>query len=179
MIPAGLTDSNLEFFAHGRELFSLQSGNRYQFPDMPAEHLIFLQQTLDEDTVAQETLATVPEDEKLRIYGICRFGGCNSIPDSTDGECTDQSEYFDCGIRGRCEYEGKRCKEVVTYQGVITLRQLQIMILVSRGLLNKEIADQLNISEHTVANHMANIFVKIGGRNRVDISNFIKEKGIE
>ena len=178
MIPSGLTDSNLEFFAHGRELFSLQNGNRYHYPDMPAEHLEFLQQTLELDTTGLETLNDVPEEDKIRVYGICRFGGCNATPDSSDGECIDKSEYFDCGIRGRCQFEGKRCKELSTVNGILSFRQLQIMILVASGHINKEIADRLHISENTVANHLANIHQKIGGRTRVDITAFVKERSI-
>jgi DNA-binding CsgD family transcriptional regulator len=178
MIPAGLTDNNLEFFSLNGELYSLSNGIRHQIPECPVEHLQFLQNQLDADPIAQETLTNVPDDHKLKVYGICRFGACNSTPDGVDNNCIDKTEYFDCGIRGRCEFEGKRCKELVTDAGVLSFRQLQIMILVSRGLLNKEIADQLNISENTVANHLANIHPKIGGRTRVDIATFVKERDI-
>jgi DNA-binding NarL/FixJ family response regulator len=52
------------------------------------------------------------------------------------------------------------------------------MKYVSKGMLNKEISDNACICENTVATHIQNIIVKIGGRNRVDIANFIKERGI-
>lgn len=178
MIPSGLTDNNLEFFSLNGELYSLSNGIRYQFPKCPSDHARFLQIQLDADTIARETLTNIPDDQKLKVYGICRFGACNSTPDGVDNNCIDKTEYFDCGIRGRCEYEGKRCKELVTDAGVISSRQLQIMILVSRGMLSKEIANQLNISENTVANHLANIHQKIGGRTRVDIATFVKERDI-
>lgn len=178
MIPAGLTDNNIEFFAVGRELYSIQDGKRFQYPDIPQKHAMFLIQELEADPIAQETLVSIPDEDKIRVYGICRFGACNATPDFTESECTDNNEYFDCGIRGRCEFEGKRCKELVIDSGILSFRQLQIMILVANGKINKEIADILHISENTVANHMVNIHQKIGGRTRVDIATFIKERGI-
>lgn len=178
MIPAGLIDNNIEFFAKGNKLFSIQSGIRYEFPHMPEEHITFLQNELDNDEAALETFTSTPTEDILRIYGICRFGGCNHLPDVSEGECTDVSEYYDCGIRGRCMYEGLRCKELVTKKGIISFRQLQVVILIAAGKLNKEIAGELDISENTVANHLVNIQQKIEGRTRVDIATFAKERGI-
>lgn len=178
MIPAGIIDNNVEFFAHNNALYSLQNGQRRQFPNMPEEHLQFLETQFCKDVIGRATVQHLLVDDQLRIYSICRFGGCNDIPDNTDGECTDDKEYFNCGFRGSCKYEGIRCKEVAAVGGVISPRQLEIMKLVSIGLYNKEIADRLSISENTVANHLANIFDKIGDRSRVTISNFIKERGI-
>lgn len=178
MIPAGLTDQNTEFFASGGKLYSLSDGLRFQYPAMPARHINFLKAEMEKDPKALNTLQDFNEADKIMVFGICRFGGCNATPDLTDGECTDPQEYYNCGIRGKCRYEGIRCKEIVTGEGIISPRQLEIMIMVSNGLLNKEIADRLDISENTVHNHIANIITKIGGRNRVDIAAFIKERGI-
>lgn len=179
MIPAGLIDSNIEFFSQDGELFSIQDGKRYQFPHMPVNHLQFLEQVYREDISGQKTVEHLILNDRLKVYGICRFGGCNSTPDANaDLDCMDNAEYFDCGIRGNCPHEGKRCKEIVAERGVISPRQLEIMKLVAAGLFNKEIADRLQISENTVANHLANIFDKLGDRSRVVITSFIKERGI-
>lgn len=179
MIPSGLLDSNIEFFSQDGELFSIQDGTRYQFPHMPVKHLDFLEQVYLDDTTGQKTVEHLIPTNRVKVYSICRFGGCNSTPDATSvGDCMDNAEYFDCGIRGNCPHEGKRCKEIVAERGVISPRQLEIMKLVAEGLFNKEIADRLQISENTVANHLANIFDKLGDRSRVVITSFIKERGI-
>ena len=48
----------------------------------------------------------------------------------------------------------------------LSLREKELVKLVKLGLRNKEIADQLNISEVTVKSHLTNIFRKLGVRNR-------------
>lgn len=179
MIPSGLTDKNIEFFSVNGELYSISNGFRYQFPEMPYDHVEFLSEQFHLDEIGQSTVEHLAEYDRLKTYSICRFGACNSTPDaSPTGDIVDSHEYFNCGIRGKCPHEGKRCKEIVADNGVISHRQLEIMKLVASGLYNKEIADQLNISENTVANHLANIFDKLGDRSRVVITSFVKERGI-
>lgn len=43
----------------------------------------------------------------------------------------------------------------------LTKRELEVLVQVASGMLNKEIATSLNISERTVKNHMSSIFKKI------------------
>ncbi len=54
----------------------------------------------------------------------------------------------------------------------LTKRELQVLIHVSNGMFNKEIANSLNISERTVKNHVSNIFKKIGVNDRTQAAVF-------
>jgi DNA-binding NarL/FixJ family response regulator len=49
---------------------------------------------------------------------------------------------------------------------VLTKREVEILDLVERGLPNKSIANQLNLSDYTVKVHMHNIITKLGVQNR-------------
>jgi DNA-binding NarL/FixJ family response regulator len=51
-------------------------------------------------------------------------------------------------------------------KAVLTIRQQQLMALVAKGLTNKEIASQLNLSEYTIRNHIHRIMkqVEVGSR---------------
>jgi DNA-binding CsgD family transcriptional regulator len=49
---------------------------------------------------------------------------------------------------------------------VLTGRELQIAMLVADGLVNKEIADRLRISEWTVCTHVRRIYSKLGVSTR-------------
>ena len=45
---------------------------------------------------------------------------------------------------------------------VLSAREVEVLVLVAKGLLNKEIADKLNISLTTVITHRKNIVEKLG-----------------
>jgi two-component system nitrate/nitrite response regulator NarL len=48
-------------------------------------------------------------------------------------------------------------------------RELAVVQLVAEGLGNREIAQQMKISEHTVKNHLFRIYAKLGVSSRLDI----------
>jgi LuxR family maltose regulon positive regulatory protein len=49
----------------------------------------------------------------------------------------------------------------------LTTREAQLMAHLARGLVNKQIAYELGVSETTIKFHMRNIYRKLGARNRV------------
>ena len=54
----------------------------------------------------------------------------------------------------------------------LTSRELEVLIQVANGMINKEIATTLNISERTVKNHISNIFKKIEVSDRTQAAVF-------
>ncbi len=56
-------------------------------------------------------------------------------------------------------------------------REMEIVRLLARGLSNREIADQLVITEGTVKNHVSNILSKMGVRDRTQAVLKAKENG--
>jgi DNA-binding CsgD family transcriptional regulator len=57
----------------------------------------------------------------------------------------------------------------------LTTRELEVLRLVATGTSNKEIASALVISEHTVARHVHNIFIKLGVQSRTAAGAFAFE----
>ena len=55
---------------------------------------------------------------------------------------------------------------------LLTSRELEVLTQVANGMFNKEIANNLNISERTVKNHIANIFKKIDVSDRTQAAVF-------
>jgi len=53
-------------------------------------------------------------------------------------------------------------------------REAEIAKLVSNGYTNKEVAEILKITPHTVRNHLYHIYQKLGVRNRVELLNDIE-----
>jgi DNA-binding NarL/FixJ family response regulator len=54
----------------------------------------------------------------------------------------------------------------------LTLREVDVLRLLARGLSNKEIAQRLVISPKTVGNHIEHIYEKIGASTRAAASLF-------
>lgn len=62
----------------------------------------------------------------------------------------------------------------------LTRRELEVLILVARGMFNKEIGEAMNISERTVKNHISSIFKKIDVADRTQAAVFaIKNNLVE
>ncbi len=54
-------------------------------------------------------------------------------------------------------------------------RERQVAVLLSEGLMNKVIADRLDIAERTVQVHRANVCQKLGVRNAVGVSQILTQ----
>ena len=57
-------------------------------------------------------------------------------------------------------------------EGGLTAREAQVLEHLADGASNKDIARVLGLSIHTVERHVANIYVKIGARNRADATGY-------
>ena len=60
----------------------------------------------------------------------------------------------------------------------LTLRELEVLILLVAGRSNPEIADALFISRRTVTTHVTNIFAKLGVSNRVEATTTAQRLGL-
>jgi two-component system response regulator DegU len=56
-------------------------------------------------------------------------------------------------------------------------RELEVLALVARGLTNRQIAQELFLSEKTVKNHVTNIMRKLDASSRTEASVMAKENG--
>lgn len=54
---------------------------------------------------------------------------------------------------------------------ILTKRELEVTHLMSQGNSTKEIARLLNISNHTIADYMKSIYIKLGVKNRISAIN--------
>jgi DNA-binding NarL/FixJ family response regulator len=63
------------------------------------------------------------------------------------------------------------------HAALLTRQERKIIQLVAEGARNKEIADSLNISAHTVKAHLSTIFRKTQARNRVELLRWYQQSG--
>jgi DNA-binding NarL/FixJ family response regulator len=60
----------------------------------------------------------------------------------------------------------------------LTERESEVLLLICQELTLKEIADRMNISEHTARNHRVNLMEKIGVKNTVGLVKYAYESGL-
>jgi DNA-binding NarL/FixJ family response regulator len=54
-------------------------------------------------------------------------------------------------------------------------RELEVLDLARHGLTNRDIAERLSLSHHTIARHLANARAKLGAANRAEAAAKFEE----
>ncbi len=60
----------------------------------------------------------------------------------------------------------------------ISKRELEVLELIAQGLSNREIAEKLFLSPHTVKSHSSSLFIKLNARRRTEAIKKAKELGV-
>lgn len=63
-------------------------------------------------------------------------------------------------------------------QSELTHRELEVLRLIARGATNREIAEQLVVSEGTVKNHVSNILSRLGLRARTEAAIYARDHNL-
>ena len=88
-------------------------------------------------------------------------------------------KYFCSYVLNVLMKQNTEIKESNNYVGIqrLTERELEITKLVAAGKKNKEIAEELNVSPHTIHTHRKNILKKLGVSSALELSIYVKEAG--
>jgi FixJ family two-component response regulator len=79
--------------------------------------------------------------------------------------------------RARWEQEIKIRETRIRFEA-LSLREQEVMTLVTAGLMNKQVAAQINISEITVKFHRRNVMKKLGAKSFTDLVRIADSLGI-
>ncbi|MFZ2051343.1 MAG: AAA family ATPase [Solirubrobacteraceae bacterium] len=113
-------------------------------------------------------------------YGRFLLGagrGARSRGEALLGEAAGLAERIGMeGLLGKIRLLGVPTSEVLP--GGLSPREAQILKLVARGLSNREIGQELMISEHTAANHIRNILRKTECANRTEAASYAHRQGL-
>ncbi len=63
-------------------------------------------------------------------------------------------------------------------QSVLSSRELEVLLLISRAMSNSQVASRLHISEGTVKRHLTNIYAKLGVSSRADAAKKALSSGL-
>ncbi|MBL0912686.1 MAG: response regulator transcription factor [Bacteroidia bacterium] len=118
------------------------------------------------------------KEEVSEIVSILKVGVQGYILKQCDkGEIMDAMRAILRGSNFFCHNVMKLNKTLSERTVTLTQRELQVLNLISEGLTNKEIADRIFLSDHTVASHRKNLMKKFEATNNVDlVIKAIKER---
>jgi DNA-binding NarL/FixJ family response regulator len=60
----------------------------------------------------------------------------------------------------------------------LTLREIEVLQLLAKGYTNRQIAEQLSLSQRTVEGHRANLSGKLGLHSRVELVEYAEKHGL-
>ena len=60
----------------------------------------------------------------------------------------------------------------------LTERELDVLNYLMQGLTNREIADKITVTHHTVKAHVASIIRKLDAKNRLDVAMIARSHSI-
>jgi DNA-binding NarL/FixJ family response regulator len=80
-------------------------------------------------------------------------------------------------LRALLSADGK-FEELTPTDNKLSKRQKQLIVMLDRGLSNREIADELGISEHTVKVHLWRLFRRLGVKSRTQTIHYARTHGL-
>lgn len=179
-IQAGVADRGLEIFKNGDKTLATYAGHTYKFQDLPNRVLNLLRLDLESNPRAQKALnewGYTEELPKLEKYAACRFGGIDLFPDITScGKLT--PDHHDCPSRANCPFDGHICVKPAGKNGEISPREMEVLKLIAQGYMEKQIADQLSITQAGVAKHRKSLFTKLGVDSSIGLTHWALSKNI-
>ena len=177
-IPEPLKAVNDEFISIDDKLYQIKV-EFVPFEKVDVHTKNSLNDKLEKDKVANcalDVLGILDPAARLEKYTQCNYGGFDNQADLTSN--SQNTEYFDCGKRGNCPVEGKLCKALKVKNGILTPREIDIIRLIGKDKMDKEIADILGITKNTATTHRQNITRKLGGLTKAGIAAFAINKNI-
>ena len=126
--------------------------------------------------VDSDERSAVVEAFRARVDGIFTRNGpfemlCRCIHAVHEGQIWANSKQ----LRFVIEILGKREEQIksATGRNLLTKREEELAHCVAEGLTNADISRQLNLSEHTVRNHLFRVFNKLGVSNRLELALYV------
>jgi two-component system, NarL family, response regulator DegU len=155
--------------------------------NMPKLNGIEVMKILREEGQAIKVIMLTIENDKRTIHNAIEIGADGyMLKDSSGKEIVNAirivfsgEKYIDKSLVSLLFSEiKKKDKTVQSIIDTLSKREMEILIKISKGLSNKEIGQELYISEKTVKNYISSLFRKINTDDRVKATIFALENDI-
>ncbi|MCX6231108.1 MAG: LuxR C-terminal-related transcriptional regulator [Bacteroidetes bacterium] len=178
-LPTGI-DKLIEInrFENGEVTVTVK-GSQMDYLELPLILREPFQAELISDSAAlkslKENFKIFDADEMEYKFVSCRYaaynGNMHHHPEiDSEGSC--------CSEIKTCPAFNILCKIPVGKNGILSRQEFLITVLVSKGKLDKEIADELNIEISTIRTYLARIREKLCVNNRIEIAFWAINHGI-
>ena len=161
-IPAGLMigDKSTELFGcrETKRVFGLSNGQTIKFEELhPTKRALIFEKLLS-DEVAIQDLKDLPQAEAIEHFAFCVYGAADHEPDFDCNGNLKQADNFICSNNCKClKWESKN----ISIEGnKLTPREIEIVTLLASDQPDKQIADELGITESTLNTHKKHLFEK-------------------
>ncbi|TAK68312.1 MAG: response regulator transcription factor [Actinomycetota bacterium] len=159
-----------------------------QLPDITGVQVVLALQELD---APPRVLMLSASGERADVLEAVKAGATGYLTKSaTNEELADAvlrtargEAVFSAGLAGLVLGEFRRMSTAMQNEGTdgprLTERETEVLRLVAKGLTYKDIADRLVLSHRTVQNHVQNVLVKLQLHNRVQLTRYAIEHGLD
>jgi DNA-binding CsgD family transcriptional regulator len=170
-----------EFYEDNGEVKFLNKSGEHLFEELPISILDILRADLDahpKARVAMENRLGITNPLfQLKQWAVCNFGNFDNKADLTDDGIIIH-EHVNCPQRGTCKFEGIICLPLLVENGTLTPREIQVIKLIAKDLLDKQIADMLGMALNTMSVHRTKIEKKIGCHSKAGITAYAYQNNL-
>lgn len=178
-IPSGLEDHNLEIYRHKNTARAIYNGKTMNYINLPDSIREVFQAELITNRKACHCLRSkmfITDAEQMEVtYVGCRYGALNHIPDMKGRKTI--ADMPICNETETCPGFDIVCKAPQGPGGSLAKREFQIAVMISNGMLDKEIANELGIKIPTLRTHISRIHEKLAVNNRIEIALWMHKQG--
>ena len=155
----------------------------------PGVVLVGLSTGLDAVAAARALLALHPPPAVVVLTSLSDQGRVGEVLDAgavgyllTDGDPRDLVSGVRAAVAGHLGIDPRVARSLTSSPagaahpaGLLSARERQVLALVSEGMANRQVAEALGITEHTVKVHLGNVFRRLGVGNRTAAAAWARE----
>lgn len=155
-----------------------------QLPDMRGEEITLM---LRKNFPDVKVLALTNFNNTLYASNMLKSGAFGYLLKNTDEETlVDAIEtvyhgetYLSPDMKIRVEDFRKKIQRKTSSKASLTIREIEILTLLTRGFSNQQIADELFLSKRTVENYRLNLTLKLEVKNTAGLVKYAIELGLD
>lgn len=172
----GITDSNVEIFAvEYPKCMATYNGKKVGFWELPSRVLSRIESLVRGD---KEALKTFKEEGVtdwnviVETWSWCNFGRFDAIPDVETETGKVNLEHHNCGCRGKCPWEFRRCKRLSVNGEVLRPREIRYLMFLTNGLSDRDIAKRMNQKPSSMISLARDVREKLRVKNRAGLTSW-------